>query len=161
MSHHPASSYQQAAAQGASAIGQIVLLYDTILRDLGRALAALDAGNVETRVAQLNHALTVIAYLQSVLDHERGGEAAKRFEKFYVVTRGLIVQANFQPTRESVEKLIDLFSGVRQAWSQIEKREPVVPSLVSVPFSSNEAPVPRASNFAVDEIEEPQLHWSV
>lgn len=58
MSKQPASSYQLAAAQGASPIGQIILLYDTILRDLGRALAALDAGDVETRVLQLNHEST-------------------------------------------------------------------------------------------------------
>jgi len=42
-----------------------------------RALAALQDGNIETRVFELNHALLVIAHLQNVLNDEHGGEAAK------------------------------------------------------------------------------------
>lgn len=166
MSKQPASSYQQtayqqAAAQGASPIGQVVLLYDTILRDIGRALAALDVGDVETRVNQLNHALTVIAYLQSVLDHERGGEAAKQFEKFYVVTRRLIMEANFKATREGLESLISLFGGVRQAWGQIEKQAPAGPSQASVFSRARDAERTHTVAIKSEEIDAPQLHWSV
>jgi flagellar biosynthetic protein FliS len=64
----PASTYQQLAARGASPVGLVVSLYDTILRDFRRAQAALIAGDVEQRVFELNHALTVIAHLQSVLN---------------------------------------------------------------------------------------------
>lgn len=100
----PMFSYHQASAHGASPVGQIVALYDTILRDFVRALAALQAGDVETRVFELNHTLLVIAHLQNVLDFERGGDAAKQFEILYSVTRGMIVQANFQATPESIEE---------------------------------------------------------
>jgi len=85
----PASTYQQLAARGASPVGLVVSLYDTILRDFRRAQAALVAGNVEQRVFELNHALTVIAHLQSVLNHERGGEAAKTFDRFYEIARAM------------------------------------------------------------------------
>jgi flagellin-specific chaperone FliS len=56
--------------------------------------------------------------LQFILDYDRGGEAAKQFALFYSVTRGMIVQANIRVTPETVEELIELYSGVRQLqWS--------------------------------------------
>src|ERR1700704_6161630 len=118
----PASTYQQLAARGASPVGLVVSLYDTILRDFRRAQAALIAGNVEQRVFELNHALTVIAHLQSVLNHERGGEAAKTFDRFYEIARAMILDASVRCTPESLQKLIATFTSIRQAWQQIERR---------------------------------------
>jgi flagellar secretion chaperone FliS len=119
-----AQFYQQDNAQGASAIGGVVALYDTILRDLQRATASLAAGNIEARVLQLNHALLVIGELHGVLDYERGGEAARRFSRFFEVTRGMILEANLRCTAESLQQLIDLFSPVRQAWRTVDQKLP-------------------------------------
>jgi flagellar secretion chaperone FliS len=119
-----AQSYQMDTARGASPIGGVVALFDTIIRDFQRASAAIAAGNVEARVRQLNHALTVIAELQGVLDYERGGVAAARFRRFYEVTRGLIMEANIRGTDESLQELIALYTPVRQAWRTIDQRVP-------------------------------------
>lgn len=118
------SAYQQASAHGASPVGLVLSLYDTILRDFRRADAAMAQGNVETRVFELNHALTVIAHLQSVLDFERGGDAAKRFSNFYEVTRGMILSVNVDAKRETLQKLIEMYSSMRQAWQQAESQFP-------------------------------------
>ena len=121
MNHgNAAQNYQRETARGASAIGGVVALYDTILRDFRRASAAAATGNIEARVFELNHALTVIGELNGVLDYQRGGEAAKRFHHFYEVTRGLILEANLRSTPESLEQLIALYSPVRQAWTKID-----------------------------------------
>jgi flagellar secretion chaperone FliS len=125
MTHQNAAhSYEMDNARGASAIGGIVALFDTIIRDFQRASVAIAAGNIEIRVRQLNHALTVIAELQGVLDYQRGGIAAKRFERFYEVTRGLIMEANLRGTQESLRELIALYTPVRQAWRTIDQRMP-------------------------------------
>jgi flagellar protein FliS len=116
----PASLYQQLAARGASPVGQVVALYDTILRDFRRAQAALLAGNVEQRVFEMNHVLTVIAHLQSVLNHERGGEAAKTLDRFYNVTRAMTLDASVHCTPESLQTLIHMYTELRQAWHEIE-----------------------------------------
>jgi flagellin-specific chaperone FliS len=60
----------------------------------------------------------VIAELQSVLDHAQGGEAAKRLDGFYNVTRGLIFEANLRSKPEQLQRLIDLYLPVRQAWKK-------------------------------------------
>src|SRR5262249_48117018 len=88
------SAYRQNAIQGASPVGLVVALYDAVLRDFRLAMEAMDRGDVELRVHELNHALTVIAHLKSVLNHQSGGEAAARFDNFYEVARGMILKAN-------------------------------------------------------------------
>jgi flagellar protein FliS len=160
MSSDPTLSYRQASACGATPIGQIVSLYDTILRDFGRALAALQTGDVENRVVELNHALLVIGHLQSVLDFERGGEAARQFEQFYAVTRGMIVQANIRATPEALEELINLYSGLRQAWYQAEQQLPMDQQPAPAtdrPEDSAGTPAVRETN---EDVETPQLQWS-
>ncbi len=117
-----ALAYQQSSARTATPVGQVVALYDTILRDLRRAKEAQGGGNVEKRVFELNHALAVIGHLRSVLDHERGGEAAKRLERFYEVTHAMILQASISPERGTTNKLIQLYSSLRQAWQVCEKQ---------------------------------------
>jgi flagellar protein FliS len=160
MNSDPTLSYQQASARGATPIGQVVSLFDTILRDFLRALAALQAGDVETRVFELNHALLVIAHLQSVLDHERGGEAAKYFDRFYSVTRGMIVEANIRATPESMEALIKLYGGLRQAWYQAEQQLLANQQQASSPDPAVEAAAPDAAAPSKDDIETPQLQWN-
>jgi len=120
--YSPASAYQQSAARGASPVGLVVALYDTILRDLRRALAAQDAAQFETRVFELNHALTIIAHLRSVLDHQRGGQAASRLSRLYDVTQSMVLQANVSGSRTTLLKLTEMYGNVRQAWEQAERQ---------------------------------------
>jgi flagellar secretion chaperone FliS len=117
-----AFAYQQSSARSATPVGQVVALYDTILRDFRRANEAHAAGNVEKRVFELNHALTVIGHLRSVLDHERGGEATKRLERFYEVTHAMVVQASVSGATIDVNKLIELYSSLREAWQVCERQ---------------------------------------
>jgi flagellar protein FliS len=116
-----ASAYHQSTAVGASAVGQVVALYDTILRDFHRAISAMEAGKIEQRVNAGNHALMVIGELQGVLDFERGGEAARRLHSFYEVTRAMTSEATIRSSREKFLELIAMFARLRAAWSQIER----------------------------------------
>jgi flagellar secretion chaperone FliS len=118
------SAYQQNSARGASPVGLVVSLYDTILRDFRRAADAITRGEVEARVFELNHSLVVIAHLQSILDFERGAAAATRFNSFYDVTRGMILSVNVDANRETLQKLIEMYSSMRQAWQQAESQVP-------------------------------------
>ena len=148
------------SARGASPIGQIVALYDAILRDFVRALAALKAKDIETRVFELNHALTVIGYLQYILDHERGGESAKHFARFYDLTRGMIVQANIRATPESIEELIDLYGGMRKAWYQADQKLSLDQQPAPPATRLGDAPGTRDASPATDDSETVQLQWS-
>jgi flagellar biosynthetic protein FliS len=116
------SAYYNAAAAGSTPVGLVVALYDTILRDFRRALDALDSGKVEARVFEMNHALSVIAHLQGALDFTRGKDAAKTFDRFYHVTRAMIVDANAKSDRASVLQLIEMYNSLRQAWQEVDRQ---------------------------------------
>jgi flagellar secretion chaperone FliS len=116
-----ASAYHQGTAFGASAVGQVVALYDTILRDVHRAMAAIAAGQIEKRVNAVNHALLVIGELQGVLDFARGGDAARNLNSFYAVTRGMINEASVNTSREKFQEVVSMYTKLRSAWSRVEQ----------------------------------------
>jgi flagellar secretion chaperone FliS len=150
-----ASLYRQVSARGASKVGLVVKLYDAILEDFRRALEAVASGEIERRTNTLNHALQVIAELQNSLDHERGGDVARRLENFYNVTRTMIVAANIRPSREGLQELIDLYAPVRQAWQQAESDVSRGPSNSA---DSGEHASQRVGVGA--DADEPHSHWS-
>jgi flagellar secretion chaperone FliS len=119
-SYEAAAHYRQIAAQGVHPVGWVVRLYDALVEDFRRALSALRSREVEKRTTALNHALLVIAELESVLDHDRGGEVARHLESLYKVARPMIVEANVWASPERIERLIGMFLPVRQAWQQAE-----------------------------------------
>lgn len=115
-----ALAYHQSSALGATPIGQVVALYDTILRDLHRAISAVQSGQIEPRVTAVNHALLVIGELQGVLDFERGGEPARNLNDFYNVVRSMILKASIAQSRELFEQALTMITRIRSAWSRIE-----------------------------------------
>ena len=137
-----AQNYSQVSAQGATPIGLIVSLFDQVIRDLRRAVEALDRKDIERRTSFLNHAHLVIAELQNVLDYERGGEPATRFENFYRVTRGMLLKAQIQASRAQLLEVIDLYAGMRQAWHKAsQKIEPQISRNDSEAESGPSAPL--------------------
>ena len=116
-----ASAYFRSTASGATAVGQVVALYDIIVRDLRRAVEAIGAKQIEARVNAANHALMVVGELQGVLDFERGGETARNLKRFYTVARALITEASIHSSCEKFQELISMFARLRSAWSQVER----------------------------------------
>jgi flagellar protein FliS len=157
------SEYQQSSVRGATPVGLIIALYDTILRDFRRALDALDSSNVEARVFELNHALTVIAHLKNVLDHDKGGDAASQFSRFYEVTRAMIVDVNLKSSRESLLQLTELYTGLRQAWLQADRNLSVRsagPSVAPASAPSKIANPPSPAPASEDLVPEARGRWS-
>lgn len=116
-----ADIYRQESTHGNHPVELVGKLYEAVIEDFRRALNAAVAGNIPARTESLNHALQIIAELQSVLDHDRGGEVARRLHGLYSVTRALITEANIKARPEQLQKLIDLFLPMRQAWKQVER----------------------------------------
>jgi flagellar protein FliS len=116
-----AFAYQQTTGLSASAVGQVVALYDRILRDLRQGILSVEAGHIERRVNALNHALTIIGELQGVLDFERGGQVARHLKSFYNVTRAMLTKASVECSVDTLQELISMFSRLRAAWAQVER----------------------------------------
>jgi flagellar biosynthetic protein FliS len=116
-----ASHYREIGARGSHPVSLVVKMYGAILEDFRRAMNAVAEGDIEARTACLNHALLIIAELQSVLDRARGKDVARHLNGFYDVTRTLIVEANLYSETQRIQKLVDFYLPLYHAWRQVEQ----------------------------------------
>ncbi len=132
---NPAQEYRKRAVEGASPVGLVVLLYGGAVTNLMRAIAAVDAGNVEKRVEELNKALAIIAQLQGTLDFEKGGAVAVQLDKFYHVMRSQILEASIKNSKPLLEDLVKHMSSLKEAWQQVERETMMqsVPGMTATP----------------------------
>ncbi|MGA8153899.1 MAG: flagellar export chaperone FliS [Terriglobales bacterium] len=113
-------AYLRATVQNASSVGLVIILFDQLISDLKRTIAAMENRDVETRSAELKHGFLVLAQLQGSLDMENGGEAAVNFARFYSAVRSAMMEAHLKVSPEILVRQIGLLLDVRQAWQQVD-----------------------------------------
>jgi flagellar protein FliS len=113
-------SYRISAIQGASPIGLIIVLFDTLAGDLNRAAAALRRNDIEERCRRLNHAALVLGLLDNWVDRTSGGEAAGTLIAFYAYIREQMMHAAVTRSAEVLEASIATIMNVRAAWQQLD-----------------------------------------
>ena len=121
MNQNAAAEYRKRAVEGASPVGLVVLLYGGAITALMRAISAIEANNIEKRVAELNKVLAILAELQGTLDFEKGGAVAQQLEKYYIVLRSQVMEASIKNSKSILEDLIKNMSGIKEAWQQVER----------------------------------------
>jgi flagellar protein FliS len=114
-------SYRQTTVQGASPVRLVVLLYEQVIQDLTHAMRSVEKNDIEQRTRQINHALTVLGYLQSTLNFENGGEVAQNLNRLYNVVRAALTKANALMDQRLISEQIDCLLQVREAWLEAEK----------------------------------------
>jgi flagellar secretion chaperone FliS len=134
-------SYQMSAIQGASSIGLIIVLLDTLVRDLRRAAAALRKNDIETRCRELNHASLVLGQLENWLDKEKGGESAQTLTQFYAYLRAKMMEATVTCSATVLETQIDMVLQVRSAWQKLDNAPPgTLPNPLAGPTTTPSVP---------------------
>lgn len=117
-------SYRKSAVQGASGIGLMIALYDTLAGDLRRAAGAERNNNLEKRCVAVNHALLVIGYLEDAMDGVRPGELTRQLIAFYSSLRRKMIEAQARRSPELIEDQMERVLGLRETWQQMERAEP-------------------------------------
>jgi len=136
--------YQDSAVRGATPIELVILLYDSAIEDMRRALRAMQQSDIETRASQISHALMVLQQLQGTLDFERGGSAARQFEQFYNLVRAKLLEAQMRSSPELMKQQIRYLSEVRDCWAQA--RRMLEPRLGAVTPAASAATPEEGSN---------------
>ena len=113
--------YQDSAIQGALPIELVVLLFDSAIDDMRRALTAMRDGDVEVRATEIGHAMMVLQQLQGTLDFERGGEAARQFEQFYNLVRAKLLEAQIRGSSDLMQQQIRSMAEVRNCWVEAKR----------------------------------------
>jgi flagellar protein FliS len=117
-------SYRRSAIAGASSIGLMIALFDTLAGDLRRASNALRKNDIEARCRELNHAALVLGQLESWIDLKNGGESAKTLTRFYAYLRAKMMEAGATMSASLLETQIEMILHVRSAWQQLDALPP-------------------------------------
>src|SRR5258708_22967441 len=88
-----------------------------------RAVAAVEANNVEKRVAELNRALNIFSELEGTRNFEKGGEVARHLEKFYMVMRSQVLEASIKNSKPLLLELIAHVGSLKEAWEQVDRQQ--------------------------------------
>jgi flagellar secretion chaperone FliS len=123
MTMNPRSAYRQSDVGGATGVQLVVLLYERAVQDLRAAAQAIEQENIELRTNSINDAILVLACLQSGLDLEQGGKAAKDLDHFYDVLRQNLIQVQFNPSELGINHQITDLLTVREAWTEVDRAE--------------------------------------
>jgi flagellar protein FliS len=113
-------SYRRTAIEGASPMGLMIALLDTMAGDFRRASAAIRRNDIEARCKEFNHAALVIGQLESWLDLEKGGESAQTLARFYALLRAKMMEASVKQSAEVLDAQIETILHVRSAWQQFD-----------------------------------------
>jgi flagellar secretion chaperone FliS len=145
-------SYRKLAIEGASPIGLVIALYDTLSGDLRRAASAIRNHDIEARCKALNHAALVFGQLEDWIDREKGGHLAQNLSSFYSHLRAKIMEASVSKSAHLLDAQIDLILQVRSAWQQRDMsshRAPEMPAEVRTELSSAAStPLPEGITFS-------------
>ena len=137
---HARTAYRENDVRGASAVRLVVLLYEQLIQDLSQAARAIDENDIELRTRMINHAILVIAHLQSPLNFEKGGKVAESLDRFYNVLRHNLLAVQFRPTRQGMQQQITDVQALREAWIEVESAEKpvgIAPASRSVPAADS------------------------
>ena len=124
-------SYRKSAIEGASPIGLIIVLFDTLAGDLRRAATAIRKNDIEKRCRELNHGALVLGQLESWIDMNNGGESAQALSGFYAYLRSKMMEAAGNSSAKLLETQIDMILHVRSAWQKLDTGPQVTPGMLT------------------------------
>jgi flagellar protein FliS len=118
MSYANELAYRKSAIEGASPIGLVVVLYDTLWGDFRRASDAIRNGDIASRCKELNHALVVLGQLESWVAPDSETELAASLTLFYRYLRAQVMEASVKQSSAVLDAAMELILHVRAAWQQ-------------------------------------------
>lgn len=118
-----AVSAYAAASKMTTSLGAVVLLYDGMITEVGKAKAAIQEGRIEDRFNATQKACKILLGLQSHLDFERGGDIALMLNQFYHTIFRDLQMVNMKNSVELCDDILAALSEVRGSWAQLADNE--------------------------------------
>lgn len=147
-------AYRKTAVQGASGLGLLIALYDTLAGDLRRAAEAQRRVDLEDRSRELKHALLVVAALENWIEAD-SGELAKQLVAFYARLRRNILEAQAKQSAEMLEHEMTEIIRIREMWQGLDLRNTSAGPEILPPEREQRYSVPLRM-----QMEHTQLSWS-
>lgn len=107
------------AAESASPMELVVMLYDGAIRFLGEARDAGGRDDRRARAKGISKALAIIAELQSTLNMDAGAEVARELDRLYTYATERLLDANVKRDDAAIDEVRKLLSTVRAGWADV------------------------------------------
>lgn len=121
-SYNALSAYQ-AASNMTSSLGAVVMLYDGMIKEVGKAKVAIEEGRIEDRFNATQKACQILLGLQSHLDFERGGDISLMLDQFYHTIFRDLQKVNMSNSAAACDEVISALSEVRASWAELASNE--------------------------------------
>jgi flagellar secretion chaperone FliS len=112
------AAYRRGTVLAATPVELVVLLYDGARRFLRQAANAMREGEVERAHKTLRYGERIISHLDGTLDFEQG-EVSQSLHSVYVFCLSHLNDARMSQDPGQIEKVGELLSDLRDAWSQV------------------------------------------
>jgi len=127
------AKYRTQQVMTASPAQLVYMLYDRTISSLKEAIAAIEAGDIETRWRANNRAIEIINHLWSTLDLKSGGEIARNLDRLYPFMTMRLVQVDLRNNPVPAREVIALLEPLRDAWRELAQGPPGKPGPQSKP----------------------------
>ncbi|MFN0084358.1 MAG: flagellar export chaperone FliS [Blastocatellia bacterium] len=111
------AAYGRVANAETNPLQQVVMLYDGAIKFLRLAAADIESGDMAAKAEHTNRALDILAYLQSILDFERGGEVAPTLNLMYMAVTAETLRASATLDKAMMLRVAGLLVPVRDSWA--------------------------------------------
>jgi flagellar protein FliS len=111
------NAYVQNSVETASPSRLLVMLYDRLVLDLQRGLAAQQVGNIQEAHTQLVHAQEIVIHLRSTLKVE-AWDGGPGLASLYDWLHAQLIQANIRKDPAITESCLGMVTDLADAWRQ-------------------------------------------
>ena len=129
-------SYRESEIRGASSVECTIMLYDSLIADVRKALRCLSEGDIAGRTNALVHGLLVVEQLQGTLQMDTGGSAAAQLYRLYSLARAKILEGQIKCRARPLQEIVEAMVAVRAMW--VDVRDKCHPIAVPVALRSQE-----------------------
>lgn len=113
------SKYLNQQVMTASPAKLVSMLYDKAIVSLKEAIAAIAAGEIETRWKANKRAVEIIGHMWSTLDREKGGEIAANLDDLFSYMLRRLPEVDFKNDPAPAHEVIELLEPLAQSWRDI------------------------------------------
>lgn len=107
----------------------ILMLFDGALSAMGKAREGFELENVRDRNETISNNLikaqNIFAELQRSLRMDKGTEFSERMFGLYDFYNAKLNEANFKKVRQPIDEVVQLFTEVRDAWSEMLNKQTI------------------------------------
>jgi flagellar protein FliS len=119
------SKYLTQQVMTASPAKLVSMLYDKVVISLKEAIAAIEAGEIETRWRANARATEILSHMWATLDVDKGGEIARNLDQLFSYMLSRLPEVDLRNDPAPAREVIELIGPLRDSWRELAKQETV------------------------------------